>query len=101
MGSKATPVAIARVLAREAGSCGFRAPVAHVYNPLDCAFDAHRQYLERHCRREADILLVGMNPGPWGPQPEPTYHPVEPPEGRRLAGRLSRCHTPSRNSKFK
>ncbi len=66
MGSKATPVAIARVLAREAGSCGFRAPVAHVYNPLDCAFDAHRQYLERHCRREADILLVGMNPGPWG-----------------------------------
>ena len=69
MGSKATPVAIARVLAREAGSCGFRAPVAHVYNPLDYAFDAHRQYLERHCRREADILLVGMNPGPWGPSP--------------------------------
>ena len=65
-GSEATPVAIAQVLAREAGSCRFAAPVAHVYNPLDYAFDAHRQYLERCCRREADILLVGMNPGPWG-----------------------------------
>ncbi len=60
------PVAIARTLAEEAGRCTFGPPVAHVYNPLDYAFDAHRQYLERYCRREADILLVGMNPGPWG-----------------------------------
>ena len=66
MGNETTPVAIAQVLAREAGSCRFGAPVAHVYNPLDYAFDAHRQYLERYCLGEADILLVGMNPGPWG-----------------------------------
>ena len=64
--AQATPVAIAEELGRDAGRCSFRAPVAHVYNPLDYAFDAHRQYLERYCQREADILLVGMNPGPWG-----------------------------------
>lgn len=62
----AVPVAIARALGKAAGRCTFEPPVAHVYNPLDYAFDAHRQYLERYCRREADILLVGMNPGPWG-----------------------------------
>ena len=38
----------------------------HVYNPLEYAFEAHRQYLDRYCRREAEILLVGMNPGPYG-----------------------------------
>lgn len=62
----AAPVAIARALSEAAGRCTFAAPVAHVYNPLDYAAGAHRQYLERHCRREADILLVGMNPGPFG-----------------------------------
>jgi len=40
--------------------------VAHVYNPLDYAMEAHRRYLEAYCRTEADILLVGMNPGPFG-----------------------------------
>jgi single-strand selective monofunctional uracil DNA glycosylase len=44
----------------------FAAPVTHVYNPLKYAFEAHRSYLERHCKEQADILLLGMNPGPWG-----------------------------------
>lgn len=65
-GDEATPVTIARALSEAAGRCTFAPPVAHVYNPLDYAFDAHRQYLERYCRQEADILLVGMNPGPFG-----------------------------------
>lgn len=60
------PANIARALGRAAARCQFDAPVHHVYNPLDYAFEAHRQYLERFCRCEAEILLVGMNPGPFG-----------------------------------
>ena len=60
------PEQIARALGRAAGRCRFGPPVHHVYNPLVYAFEAHRQYLTRYCRREADILLLGMNPGPFG-----------------------------------
>ena len=60
------PELTARSLGREAGRCRFGPPVHHVYNPLVYAFEAHRQYLLRYCRREADILLLGMNPGPFG-----------------------------------
>jgi single-strand selective monofunctional uracil DNA glycosylase len=44
----------------------FSAPVTHVYNPLDYAFEAHKQYLERYGGLGANALLIGMNPGPWG-----------------------------------
>ena len=43
------------------------APVTHVYNPLSYAWSAHRQYLERYgCNLEMEVILLGMNPGPWG-----------------------------------
>lgn len=61
-----TPVAAARRLARAVDRCVFGLPVACVYNPLDYAFGAHRTYLERYCRQAAGVLLVGMNPGPFG-----------------------------------
>ena len=60
------PEQIARTLGRAAERCRFDPPVHHVYNPLVYAFEAHRQYLLRYCRRGADILLLGMNPGPFG-----------------------------------
>ncbi|MDE0039511.1 MAG: single-stranded DNA-binding protein [Gammaproteobacteria bacterium] len=60
------PETIARTLGRAADRCRFDPPVRHVYNPLVYAFEAHRQYLLRYCRREAEILLLGMNPGPFG-----------------------------------
>lgn len=60
------PVSIARTLAREVRDLAFSPPVTHVYHPLDYAFDAHRQYLVRHCRPGVDALLLGMNPGPFG-----------------------------------
>lgn len=60
------PSEIAFALGRAADRCEFAPPVYHVYNPLNYAFEAHRQYLERFCRREAEILLIGMNPGPFG-----------------------------------
>ena len=64
--TSATPANIARTLGCAAGACAFAPPVHHVYNPLKYAFEAHRQYLDRFCRPEAAILLVGMNPGPFG-----------------------------------
>lgn len=44
----------------------FSPPVACVYNPLDYAWDLHRQWLERFGRGNKEVLLVGMNPGPFG-----------------------------------
>ncbi len=45
----------------------FSAPVTHVYNPLSYAWPAHRQYLERYgSSSEMEVILLGMNPGPWG-----------------------------------
>ncbi len=44
----------------------FRPPVAQVYNPLQYAWQAHAQYLERYGTGPKEVVLVGMNPGPWG-----------------------------------
>jgi single-strand selective monofunctional uracil DNA glycosylase len=58
--------AVAAELARRAGRLSFGPPVAHVYNPLEYAWHVHEQYLERFARPGCEVLLVGMNPGPWG-----------------------------------
>ncbi len=42
------------------------APVTHIYNPLEYAWEPHRCYLERFGGRGATVLLLGMNPGPFG-----------------------------------
>ncbi len=44
----------------------FRPPVHCVYNPLDYARRPYAQYLERYGTGRREILLLGMNPGPWG-----------------------------------
>lgn len=44
----------------------FGAPVSYVYNPLAYAWEPHRAYLERYGAGPREVLLVGMNPGPWG-----------------------------------
>jgi single-strand selective monofunctional uracil DNA glycosylase len=44
----------------------FSPPVAYVYNPLQYAREAHAEYLRRYGRGRPEILLLGMNPGPWG-----------------------------------
>lgn len=43
----------------------FEAPITHVYNPLDYAWEMHCQYIDQ-VAASADVLLLGMNPGPWG-----------------------------------
>ena len=44
----------------------FAAPVACVYNPLEYAWSPHAEYLRRFGQGPRGILLLGMNPGPWG-----------------------------------
>jgi single-strand selective monofunctional uracil DNA glycosylase len=58
-------VNVARRLARDISSLAWHTPT-HVYNPLDYAWSAHREYLERYGGKRGRVLLVGMNPGPWG-----------------------------------
>jgi single-strand selective monofunctional uracil DNA glycosylase len=60
------PVSIARRLVRDLEGQEFAAPVTHVYNPLVHAAKPHRLYLERYAEGPKEILLLGMNPGPFG-----------------------------------
>ena len=44
----------------------FGPPVTHVYNPLIYARKGYDRYAGRYGAPPREILLVGMNPGPWG-----------------------------------
>ena len=44
----------------------FGAPVTHVYNPLEYARKPYSQYCRRYGAPAKEIVLIGMNPGPWG-----------------------------------
>ena len=59
-------VAIAGEVARAVDELSFAAPVTHVYNPLSYAWEPHRRYLERWGGGRKEVVLLGMNPGPWG-----------------------------------
>lgn len=58
-----------RILARlrdDVAGFRFEEPVTHVYNPLEYAWPAVEQYIERFGDGPRRVLLLGMNPGPWG-----------------------------------
>ncbi|QEA14145.1 single-stranded DNA-binding protein [Comamonas flocculans] len=65
MASGASLERVARTLARDLDHLSWHTP-SHVYNPLIYAWDGHRQYLQRFSAGSGRVLLVGMNPGPWG-----------------------------------
>jgi len=56
----------ARRLAKAVAKLEFADPVTHVYNPLSYAWSAHEQYLQLMNPKGCRVLLLGMNPGPWG-----------------------------------
>lgn len=58
-------VKVARTLARETDALRLTTP-SHVYNPLIYAWAGHRQYLQRYGGERGRVLMLGMNPGPWG-----------------------------------
>ncbi|MEB2312202.1 MAG: single-stranded DNA-binding protein [Sorangiineae bacterium] len=59
-------VKIGRALARRIDKLEFGPPVSHVYNPLDYAREPYEKYLARFGAGPKEIVLLGMNPGPFG-----------------------------------
>lgn len=57
---------IFQALRRRSRKLSFGAPVAHVYRPLDYAWPMVEAYVERFGRGPKRVLLLGMNPGPFG-----------------------------------
>ena len=53
-------------LVQATGVLTFSKPVTHVYNPLVYARKPHDLYLEKFGQQGAPVILLGMNPGPWG-----------------------------------
>lgn len=59
-------VASAQKLSAAVDRLKFSAPVTHVYNPLDYAWEMHKLYLERYGTDKKRVVFLGMNPGPFG-----------------------------------
>jgi len=59
-------VEIARRLCCELAPLQFAPPVAHTYCPPDYATVPHDRYLERYGQGRKPVILLGMNPGPFG-----------------------------------
>ena len=59
-------VRIADRLSRRLQALSFGLPVTHVYNPLVYARRPFAAYAERHAHGAGAVLLLGMNPGPFG-----------------------------------
>ena len=56
----------AMILRDELRPLNFAAPVTHVYCPLEYAWKPHETYLRRFGASEKKVVLLGMNPGPFG-----------------------------------
>ena len=59
-------VQASRALSRVTSELEFGEPVTHVYNPLQYARRPHELYLSRFGSGAKEVVLVGMNPGPFG-----------------------------------
>ncbi|XP_057342702.1 single-strand selective monofunctional uracil DNA glycosylase isoform X4 [Manis pentadactyla] len=44
----------------------FSEPVGIIYNPVEYAWEPHRNYVTRYCQGPKEVLFLGMNPGPFG-----------------------------------
>ena len=59
-------ISITQELSNGVNTLSFCEPVTHVYNPLEYAWKSHASYLEKYGAGQGRVLLIGMNPGPWG-----------------------------------
>jgi single-strand selective monofunctional uracil DNA glycosylase len=59
-------ITITRELSNGVDALSFNEPVSCVYNPLVYAWKAHKSFLETYGEGKGRVLLIGMNPGPWG-----------------------------------
>ena len=53
-------------LVRQLQDLSFSEPVSHVYNPLEYARASHEIFVNRFADSPKRVLMMGMNPGPWG-----------------------------------
>src|SRR5688572_18210383 len=58
--------AISRRLSERVSRLSFGDPVSHTYNPLAYAWAPHEAYLARYGKGPKEVVLLGMNPGPFG-----------------------------------
>jgi len=58
--------AIIDQLVEELKPLRFGRPVTHVYNPLEYARKSHDQFFQLYGEQPKEVLLLGMNPGPFG-----------------------------------
>ncbi len=65
-GSPGSLSAITDDLVADLDGLTFGPPVTHVYNPLIYARGAWDLYCEKYGQGERGVLLLGMNPGPFG-----------------------------------
>ncbi len=56
----------ARALSALLGKLDFPTPVAHVYDPHQYAWAPYEQYVRRFGTGRKRVVLLGMNPGPFG-----------------------------------
>ncbi len=61
-----TPKKIIEQLLDDIRGLTFSPPVTHVYNPLIYAWRSYQQYIEKYGCSKKEILMIGMNPGPFG-----------------------------------
>ena len=57
---------IADDLVRDLRKLRFGKHAAYIYNPLEYARPLYEAYVRRYGRGRREIVMVGMNPGPWG-----------------------------------
>jgi len=62
----ASLASISRRLSERVSRLRFANPVAYTYNPLKYAWAPQEAYLERYGRGPKEVILLGMNPGPFG-----------------------------------
>jgi len=65
-GTQSALLAAARTLSDTLAHLRFPPPVAHVYDPLQYAWAPYEQYVSRFAAGPRRVVLLGMNPGPFG-----------------------------------
>jgi single-strand selective monofunctional uracil DNA glycosylase len=59
-------LASARELSQTLSTLRFAPPIAHVYDPLQYAWAGYEAYVTRYGATRRRVVLLGMNPGPFG-----------------------------------
>jgi len=59
-------IELAKELSEHLNAVDFSSVAFCVYNPLQYAWESHKEYLNTFVHGQVRVLYLGMNPGPWG-----------------------------------